>query len=325
MTIPGFLSHLRSLGVRLWADGDRLRYSAPKGTLTPSLRTELVERKAEILAFLRDAEAAVCSPPPRMRSVSREGELPLSFAQERLWFLDQLEPGNTAYGIPAAYRLQGSLDVAALEWGLNEIVRRHEALRTTFEVVDGRPVQITAPDLRLMLPVEYLREFPEAEREAEVQRQATEEAQRSFDLAKGPLLRITLLRLGEEEHVLLLTMHHIVSDDWSMGVFNRELSALYEAFSAGEPSPLPELPIQYADFAVWQREWLQGEVLEEQLAYWGGQLGGDLPVLELPTDRPRPAAQTFRGVNSSYDELTLRGGKRDTCYYGRVVDQCGYR
>jgi len=300
VTTPKFLSHLRSLGVRLWADGDRLRYSAPKGTLTPSLRTELAERKAEILTFLRDAEAAVCSPPPPMRPVSREEELPLSFAQERLWFLDQLGPGNTAYGIPVAYRLQGSLDVAALEWSLNEIVRRHEVPRTTFAVVDGRPVQVIAPEMRLTLPVEDLRGLPEAEQEAEVERWATEEAQHPFDLAQGPLLRAALLRLDEEEHVLLLTMHHIVSDGWSMGVFNRELAALYEAFSAGKPSPLPELPLQYADFVVWQREWLQGEVLEEQVAYWRQHLGNDLPVLELPIDRPRPVAQSFRGAHRSF-------------------------
>jgi len=300
VTTSRFLPHLRSLGVRLWADGDRLRYRAPKGTLTPSLRTKLTERKAEILTFLRDAEAAVCSPPPRVRSVSRKEELPLSFAQERLWFLDQLEPGNTAYGIPIAYRLQGSLDVAALEWSLNEIVRRHEVLRATFAVVDGRPAQVIAPEMRLTLPVEDLRGLPEAEQEAEVERWATEEAHHPFDLAQGPLLRATLLRLNEEEHVLLLTMHHIVSDGWSMGVFNRELAVLYEAFSAGEPSPLPELPIQYADFAVWQRGWLQGEVLEEQLAYWRQHLGDDLPVLELPTDRPRPAAQSFRGAHQTF-------------------------
>jgi len=215
-----------------------------------------------------------------MSNVSKSTRV--SYAQERLWFLDQLESGNTACNIPAAYRLEGSLDVDALEWSLNEIVQRHEVLRTTFEAVDGRPVQVIAPELSLTLPVEDLRRFPESEREVEVRRLAAEEARRPFDLADGPLLRARLLRLGEacperepevrcrrEEHVLLLTMHHIVSDGWSMGVFNRELSALYEAFCEGESSPLPELSTQYADFAVWQ-----GEVLEEQLACWRQHLDG---------------------------------------------------
>ena len=226
-----------------------------------------------------------------------------SYAQERLWFLDQLEPDNPAYNISTAFRLSGLLDVAVLEQSLNEIVRRHEVLCTTFATfatVDGRPVQVIAPDLNLTLPVEDLRKIPETKREAEAQRLLSEEAQRPFDLARGPLLRTTLLRLDEEEHVLLLTMHHIICDDWSVGVLNRELAVLYEAFSAGKPSPFPELPIQYADFAHWQWQWLQGEVLEDQLAYWKQQLGGSLPVLELPTDRPRPAVQTFQGAIQSF-------------------------
>ena len=224
---------------------------------------------------------------------------PMSFAQQRLWFLDQLEPGNSVYNIPAAMCLRGALNGAALEQSLNEIVRRHEALRTTFSVMEGQPVQVIAPGLALTLPVVDLGNLLETEREAEAQRLTIEEAQRPFDLAQGPLLRTTLLRLDKEEHILLLTMHHIVSDGWSMGVLFRELSALYEAFSAGKPSPLPELPIQYADFAVWQRQWLQGETLEAQLAYWKKQLDGVCPVLELPTDRPRPAVQTFRGARQS--------------------------
>jgi len=264
--------------------------------LSPSKRRLFLQRLKEETARRVDLDSQV----PSLRPVSREEGLPLSFAQERLWFLEQLEPGNTAYNIAAAYRLRGPLDVAALERSLNEIVRCHEVLRTTFATMDGRPVQVIAPEMSLTLPVEDLQELPEAEREAEAQRLLTEEAQRPFDLEKGPLLRAALLRLDEEEHVLLLTMHHIVSDGWSMGVFNRELAVLYEAFSVGKPSPLPELPIQYADFAVWQREWLQGEVLEEQLAYWREHLGGDLSVLELPTDRPRPAAQSFRGATQSF-------------------------
>ncbi|RMF36691.1 MAG: non-ribosomal peptide synthetase, partial [Chloroflexi bacterium] len=231
----------------------------------------------------------------------REGNaLPLSFAQQRLWFLDQLAPNTPLYNIPDAIRLRGPLDVAVLERSLNEIVRRHESLRTTFRATDGKPVQVIAPTLKLPLPLVDLSGLPKAAREAEVQRLATEEAQRPFDLSRGPLLRVTLLRLGDEEHVALLTMHHIISDGWSMRVLVQELAALYDAFSHGRPSPLPDLPIQYADFALWQREWLQGEVLEEQLAYWKQQLSGSPPVLELPTDRPRPPVQSFRGAHRPF-------------------------
>ena len=182
----------------------------------------------------------------------------------------------------------------ALGQSVNEIIKRHEALRTTFTTVDGRPVQVVAPTLTVGLPVVNLQDLTESEREAEVGRLAIEEAQRPFNLARGPLLRVTLLRLGEEEHVGLLTMHHIVSDGWSTGILIREMAVLYEAFSGGRSSPLPELPIQYADFAHWQRQWLQGEVLETQLTYWKGQLLGASP-LELPADHLRPAVQTFRG------------------------------
>ncbi len=237
---------------------------------------------------------------PPVEPVSRDEELPLSFAQQRLWFLDQLAPGNLFYNIPMAVRLTGELDVAALERTLNEVVCRHEALRTTFVTVDERPVQVIAPELILPLPVDDLTHLPENEREAAAQRLATEEAQQPFDLAQGPLLRARLLRLGEEEHIVVLTVHHIVSDGWSLGVLVQEVATLYAAFKAKEPSPLPELPIQYADFAHWQREWLQGEILEAQLAYWRQQLGGSAPILELPTDRPRPAMQTYQGATQTF-------------------------
>lgn len=236
---------------------------------------------------------------PPILPVPRDGDLPPSFAQQRLWFFDQLEPGSSAYNMPAAVRLRGPLNVATLEQSLNEIVKRHEALRTTFAMVDGRPVQVIAPILMLTLPVVDLRELSETERETEVQRLVTEEAQRPFDLAHGPLLRVTLLRLDAEEYVGLLTMHHIVSDGWSTGILIREMAVLYDAFSSGRSSPLPALLIQYADFAHWQRQWLQGEVLETQLAYWKAQLVGAPPLLEVPTDHPRPAVQTFRGAHQS--------------------------
>ena len=226
---------------------------------------------------------------------------PLSFAQERLWFLDQLEPGGAAYNIPGALRLSGPLDLAVLERALSEIARRHEVLRTTLTLEGGRPVQVIAPATPVSLPLVSLRALDEQEREAEVRRLAEEEARRPFDLAAGPLVRARMLALAADEHVLLFTMHHVVSDGWSRAILIEELAALYEAFAAGRPSPLAELPIQYADFAVWQREWLQGAVLDEQLSYWKQQLGGPVPALQLPTDHPRPASGVSKG-----DRLPLR-------------------
>jgi hypothetical protein len=195
--------------------------------------------------------------------------------------------------------MAGVLNIKALESSLNEIVRRHELQRTTFTQRDGQPVQVIAPSLTISLPLRDLTAMPETEREIEAGRIATEESQRPFDLGKGPLVRAMLLRLGTEDHVLLLTMHHIVSDAWSAGVFLRELTELYKAFSDGKPSPLPELSIQYADYAAWQRQWFQGDVLQEQLTYWREQLKGASPLLQLPTDRPRPKMQSFRGAYES--------------------------
>ena len=244
---------------------------------------------------------------PALVPVSRDQELPLSHAQERLWFLDQLGPGSVAYIVPAAVRLKGWLDVEALQRTLDEVVRRHEVLRTRFIAVDGEPVQVIAPPSRLELPVIDLSELPEEEREAEAHQLAAAEAQRPFDLSVGPLLRVQLLRLREEDHVVLFTMHHIITDGWSTGILVREVAALYEAYIKGHESPLPELEIQYADYAVWQREWLQGEVLEQQLSYWRQQLGEELPVLQLPTDKPRPPVQSYRGRSLGFSlpaELT---------------------
>ncbi|HEX8560148.1 MAG TPA: amino acid adenylation domain-containing protein, partial [Pyrinomonadaceae bacterium] len=229
---------------------------------------------------------------PPILPAGNAGAPPLSFAQQRLWFLDQLEPGGTLYNVPVALRLGGRLEGEVLARVLTEVVRRHESLRTTFAVAGGQPAQVIHPASEMALEVEDLGAFAEAEREAEAQRLLNEEAARPFDLSAGPLLRARLLRLSDEEHVLLLTMHHIVTDGWSMGILVKEVARLYEAFLKGEASPLPELPVQYADFAAWQREWMQGEVLERELSYWRKQLEGAPPVLELPTDKPRPAVQT---------------------------------
>src|SRR6185503_15776090 len=225
---------------------------------------------------------------------------PLSFAQQRLWFLHLLDPQSSAYNMPFALRLVGQLDIPALERTLNEIVRRHEVLRTTFDALDGEPVQLIATTQRLELPLTDLSDLPPEYREAETRRLVVQDALRPFDFARGPMLRASLLRLDEDEHVLSLTMHHIVSDGWSMGVLVHEFAELYTAFSSDRPSPLAELPIQYADYAQWQREWLSGEVLAEQQSYWKQQLEGAPPVLELPTDRPRPAVQSFKGATEIF-------------------------
>ncbi|MEG5016670.1 MULTISPECIES: amino acid adenylation domain-containing protein [unclassified Microcoleus] len=225
---------------------------------------------------------------------------PTSFAQQRLWFIDQFEPGNPFYNLPAAVLLKGRLNVVVLELSFKEIVRRHEALRTTFATVDGQPVQVVGQKFNFGLQVLDLQQLAETEREEKVKQLAAEEASKPFDLTKGPLLRASLLQLDAEEYVLLLTLHHIIFDGWSIGVFLQELAALYEAFLIGKPSPLPELSIQYADFAIWQREWLAGDRLQTQLNYWKKQLSGLPPLLELPADRPRPPVQTYRGAKESF-------------------------
>jgi amino acid adenylation domain-containing protein len=236
-----------------------------------------------------------------IKRVSRDEPLPVSFAQQRVWFQQQLDPANPAYNIPAALRMVGRLNVAALERSLNEMVRRHETLRTVFEIIDGQLVQVIQPAEPLDVNLVDLCDLPDTEREQAALCHAMQEAQGPFDLERGPLLRISLLRLAGEEHVALVTLHHIISDGWSTGVFMREVAALYEAFSNGKESPLPELEVQYADFSVWQREWLSGEVLEEQLTYWRNQLGGDMSPLNLPIDKPRPPVQGFRGARQQFE------------------------
>ncbi len=233
---------------------------------------------------------------PALRPAARDGRIPLSYAQQRLWFIDQLEPGNSLYNISAMYRMWGPLDLGALEQTINEIVRRHESLRTTFRSEDGQPVQVIAPRLRIQIPVSVRSGLADLDRELEIKRFAREQALRPFDLSTGPLLRLSLLKLGEEEHVLVVILHHIVGDGWSGSLLAKEMAALYEAFSRNQPSPLPELAVQYADFAIWQRQWMQGEILDGQIAYWKKQLAGAPPVLELPTDRHRPAVQAHHGA-----------------------------
>ncbi|HVR97613.1 MAG TPA: amino acid adenylation domain-containing protein, partial [Thermoanaerobaculia bacterium] len=234
---------------------------------------------------------------PVPRGFSDQSELPLSFAQERLWLFDRMQPGLPAYNVPDVARWRGPLRVDVLARVLDEIVARHESLRTRIEVsASGKPVQVIDPRLEVPVPVADLQALPAAAREAEARRQAEEETWRPFDLARGPVLRACVLRLAPDDHVTVFTRHHIASDGWSMEVFSHELAVLYDAFSQGLPSPLPPLPVQYADFAVWQRRWLSGALLEEQLGWWRERLAGAPALLQIPTDRPRPAVQAFEGA-----------------------------
>jgi hypothetical protein len=232
-------------------------------------RSTISEFAAEIEERLRGGEA-VAAPP--FRKVERDANLPLSFAQQRLWFLNQVEPDSSSYNVPLAIQLQGNLDLKALEQTLSEIVRRHEVLRTTFRPIDGQPVQVISPPYSFHLEVEQLQDVPESERWAQARLIAQEEAGRPFDLSRE-VFRVRLVQCGEVDYLALLTMHHIVGDAWSMSVLINEVAALYGAFSRGERSTLPDLEFQYADYAVWQRQWMQDGVLAAELEYWRRQLG----------------------------------------------------
>ncbi|MEH2123776.1 amino acid adenylation domain-containing protein [Nostoc sp.] len=266
-----------------------MSYSAEINPLEPNNSTKTRENIWQAIATILDLQNQA----PALMPVSRNEHPPLSFSQERLWFLYQLQPDSSTYNVSFAFRLQGLLNISALEHSLNEIIRRHEALRTTFLASKNKPIQVIAPNLSLTLPVVDLQQDPE--RETQVLQMVKNEVQQPFDLEQGSLLRSSLVQLGKNKHVLLLSVHHIAFDGWSEGVLWRELTALYAAFSTGKSSPLPELPIQYADFAVWQRQWLQGEVMDTQLSYWKQQLAASPPLLELPTDRIRPPMPTNRG------------------------------
>ncbi|HST58686.1 MAG TPA: condensation domain-containing protein, partial [Longimicrobium sp.] len=239
---------------------------------------------------------------PPIVPVPRTGPLPLSFSQQRLWFIDQLEPGNAAYNLAYALRLRGPVDADALERSLSAIVHRHESLRTRFVGGDGEPAQVIDPPAPVRLARVDLSNRPGAEREAALHALVMEEALRPFDLAAGPLLRSTLVRMADEDHGLLFTLHHVISDGWSTAILGREVAELYGAFTEGRAPSLPELPVQYADYAAWQRAWMQGVVLEAQLAYWRRRLAGAPPALDLPTDRPRPA---LAGAAGSRVRFTL--------------------
>lgn len=295
-TVDELLSELRQRDVQLWLEGERLRYRAAKDSLTPELLTQLKTQKTEIIDFLRQLTTQVSSQIPPIVSCDRNDNLPLSFAQQRLWFLHQFEPDSSSNNMPVVVRFTGNLNVPLLEESLREVVRRHEVLRTTFPAVNGKPTQAIATDVSLTLPIVDLQQVPDEQRETEAYRLATNEAHRPFDLANGPILRVLLLRLSEQEHLLVWNMHCMVCDGASSDVFYQDLTTIYQALSAGNASPLPALAVQYPDFAHWQHQWLQGEVLESQVNYWKQKLEGNLPLIQLPYDRPRPSGvQTYRG------------------------------
>ena len=263
-----------------------------------SLRTVFESATVAALAAAVDRarEDGAASQAPPLVPVVRTGRMPASFAQQRLWFLARLEPDSPFYNLPAGFRLRGRLDVDLLTTALNHVIARHEALRTVFQEADGQPLQVVLPSMTVTVAVVDLRNVSTGEQPGELTRQIEAEAQGIFDLTRGPLVRVRVWRIAEEESVLLMTLHHIISDGWTMDILIKELVTSYQAGLSGQQVTLPPLPIQYVDYAIWQRDWMQGAVLEAQLTYWKERLGDAPAALELPTDRPRPAVQTYRGA-----------------------------
>ncbi|MDJ0836306.1 MAG: amino acid adenylation domain-containing protein [Acidobacteriota bacterium] len=295
-SVLSLLSDFRRKGIKVWAEGEKLRFKAPKGALTPELKARLRDHKAQIIAFFKEAEGAAAQAP--IVPVPREGNPPLSFAQQRLWIIDQMGGSNNGYNIVAALRLLGPIHIPAMEAALQTIVDRHESLRTTFQVEEEIPVQVIADHLPVRLGAFDLTLFADADREAVAARIVDDIGRAAFDLARGPLARMALLRQGLTNHILIVTMHHIISDGWSIGVMIQELERLYsfylQARDRDEPQLMP-LPVQYADFTVWQRNWFESDELKAQQDYWQQQLAGLPEMISLPTDFPRPAIQTFNG------------------------------
>ncbi|MBW4597355.1 MAG: amino acid adenylation domain-containing protein [Brasilonema angustatum HA4187-MV1] len=295
MNLKQFVVELSHQDVELWVEGNRLCVDAPEGVLTPQTRDLLAKYKTELILLLDEKNTDTATDLPLIKA-ERPQNIPLSFAQEQLWLLNQLEPDNPFYNEYVALKLHGHLNVVALEQSLNKIISRHEVLRTNFQTFSEQPVQVIADSLTLSVPVVDLTKLPESEREIAYQQLATAETARPFDLTSSPLIRVSVAKLTEVEYALVLTIHHIVFDSWSMGVLMGELTTIYSALCNNSSPELPELPIQYADFAIWQREWLQTEVLQTQLDYWKQLLKNAPTLLELPTDKPRPAIQTYRGA-----------------------------
>lgn len=297
--VTEFLSALRKLDIQIRVEGEQLKLNAPKGAVTAKLRDQLQQHKTDIIRFYQ-RQAGNRNDIPLL---SREQPLPCSFAQQRLWLLDRLEPGGHAYNIPVFLRVSGKLDVPVFRQAIHEIIRRHESLRTVFReppASSDAAIQVILPTLTIDIPVIDLSALSEQEAETRVHEQAALDATTPFKLEQAPLLRLNILQISGQDHVLLFTLHHIIFDGLSLAVFLRELGALYQAFAQQQASPLPDLEVQYADFSVWQRERLSGDDLREQLAFWRRELAGAPPLLELPTDHPRPALQSYAGTRQSF-------------------------
>jgi amino acid adenylation domain-containing protein len=308
------LSELRLLGVQLSTDGQKLKCKAPNDTLTPRLKSALADRKAEIISFLDAGDRNVGSTIGEIPTVERTQDLPLSFSQQRLWFLDRIEPNSSSYNIPEAVELAGSLDLQILQQALDAIVSHHEVIRTNYLTVDDNPIQVIHPPAPIQLEIVDLQQVPVTKQQVQVQAYLYQASRKPFNLATDLMLRCCLVQLAPNQHIFLATMHHIASDAWSMGLFWQQLGQVYNAFCAHKPNPLPPLQIQYADYAVWQREWLSGDVIAQQLDYWKQQLVNVNPILELPTDYPRPVIQTYAGTITSIDlSPRLTADLRDLC------------
>ena len=295
-SIDAFLSNLRHQDITLWLDGDRLRYRAPEGSLSVDDLAQLRGRKAEVIDFLKVAKQSANEQQLSIEPVSRTSHLPLSFAQQRFWFLYQFEPDSPANNVPVVIRFTGGLNVEALKRSLTTVMQRHEVLRSRFPTVDGQPVLIIEPPSAVDLPIVDLRNVPEVQRNSEAQAFATQAARQPFDLENGPLLRVTLFRLSMQEHLFLWNQPCIICDGTSSDLFYRELTQCYAADVTGTSANLPDLPIQYVDFAAWQRQHLQGERLDSHISYWKQQLGDQLTSIQLPIDYPRASGlRTCRG------------------------------
>lgn len=295
MSTLELLAELRQLGVQLSTDGDKLKCKAPNDALTPRLRSALADRKAEIINFLHEGAQDIGLTLGQIPVADRAQNLPLSFSQQRLWFLDQIEPNNSSYNIPEAVQLDGELNLPVLQQTLDAIVAHHEVLRTTYQTIDSHPIQVINQPDSVVIEIVDLQHLPPTEQPAQIQAALVQSGRKPFALDTDLMLRCCLVKLAPNQHIFLATMHHIASDAWSMGLFWQQLGQVYSALAAHQPNPLLPLPIQYADYAVWQREWLSGEIITQQLDYWKQQLTDVNPILKLPTDYPRPAIQTYAG------------------------------
>lgn len=291
-SIEEFLSDLDSLDIKLWVEGDRLRYNAPKGSMTSTILSQIKECKAEIVKFLVAKQVFNDPKYEEIKSVNRDKLFPLSFAQSSLWLLEQIQPNTFTYNETVGLKIIGSLSIETLEQSINEIVRRHEILRTNFRQIDEQPVQIIHPNLIINLPIVDLCQLPESRKKVEIKQFILELSQQVFDLVRDLLLRFTLFQISDQEYILFFAIHHMICDGWSLGIFVQELSILYETFSHQKHSPLSELPIQYADFAVWEKQWQKKDNFNRQINYWKKQLSKPFQRLKLPIDKSQSNVST---------------------------------